>query len=137
MNMETASDLPSIFQGSDILPVQYTDLFRRGSSADAERRLLFALLEDGIRCYLRYRDAERRLLFALLEDGIRCYLRYRDAERNSPQRLEFLEAANWINSEDDDGPFAFVNVCESLGIDPSRLRWGVHKHIGMLEEIRV
>src|SRR5207245_9646121 len=32
MNMETASDLPSIFQGSDILPVQYTDLFRRGSS---------------------------------------------------------------------------------------------------------
>jgi hypothetical protein len=115
MNMETANDLPSIFQGSDILPVQYTDLFRRGSSSDAERRLLFALLEDGIRCYLRYRDAER----------------------NSPQRLEFLEASNWINSEDDDGPFAFVNVCESLGIDPSRLRAGVHKHMGMLEEIRV
>jgi hypothetical protein len=114
MNLETANELPNIFQGSDILPIQYNDMFRRGSSSDAERRLLFALLEDGIRCYLRYRDAER----------------------NSPQRLEFIEAANWINSESDDGPFAFVNVCEALGIDPSHLRYGVHKHMGLLEEIR-
>ena len=115
MNVETLNELPSIFQGSDILPIQYNDMLRRGTAADSERRLLFALLEDGVRCYLRYRDAER----------------------NSPQRLEFLEASNWINSEDDDGPFAFVNVCESLGIDPSRLRAGVHRHVGMLEEIRV
>lgn len=115
MNVETVSELPGLFQGCDILPVQYNDLFRRGSCSA---------------------EAERRLLFALLEDGIRCYLRYRDAERNSPQRLEFLEAANWINSEDDDGPFAFVNVCDALGIDASHLRDGVHKHIGLLDEIR-
>lgn len=115
MNVETVNELPSIFQGSDILPIQYNELFRRGTSSEAERRLLFALLEDGIRCYLRYRDAER----------------------NSPQRLEFLEASNWINSDDDDGPFAFVNVCEALGIDPSHLRYGVHRHVGQLEEIRL
>ena len=116
MNVETVSELPGLFQGCDILPVQYNDMFRRGSSSA---------------------DAERRLLFALLEDGIRCYLRYRDAERNSPQRLEFLEASTWINSQDDDGPFAFVNVCEALGIDPSHLRDGVRKHVGLLEEIRI
>jgi hypothetical protein len=115
MDLETVNELPSIFQGSDILPIQYNDLFRRGTSSA---------------------DSERRLLFALLEDGIRCYLRYRDADRSSPQRLEFLEASNWINSEDDDGPFGFVNVCEALGIEPSHLREGVRKHFGLLEEIR-
>src|SRR5258708_8343317 len=99
MTLETSNELPNIFQGSDILPIQYNDLFRRGTSSDAERRLLFALLEDGIRCYLRYRDAER----------------------NSPQRLEFLEASNWLNSENDDGPFAFMNQSEPSCIHPSHL----------------
>jgi hypothetical protein len=112
MDLQTLNELPNVFQGSEILPSQYNDLCRRGTSLEAESRLLFALLEDGIRCYMRYRGAQR----------------------NSPRRLEFIEAFDWINSEVDEGPFAFVNVCETLGIDPSRLRDGIDKHRRMLKE---
>ena len=45
-----ADDLPSIFQGVGILPTQYNDLHRRKFTLEGERRLLFAVLEDAIRC---------------------------------------------------------------------------------------
>ncbi len=115
MNLHmTGDDLPTIFQGIGILPAQYGEMRRKKLPSEGERKLLFAVLEDAIRCYLKHRDAGR-------------------ASRNDP---EFLEAAGWLSSDDDEGPFAFVNVCEALGINADRLRSGIRNHTGRLEEIR-
>jgi hypothetical protein len=96
--------LPGLFQGADILPSQYRDLVRKSTPYEGERNLLFAVLEDGIRRYLE------------------CH----DGDRTSP---EFIETSEWINSAEGFGPFAFVNVCETLGIDPDRLRKGLNRFL--------
>ena len=108
-------DLPNIFAGVGILPVQFGESRRRKLPSEGERKLLFAVLEDAIRTYLRHRDAGR-------------------AAYNNE---DFVEAAEWLSSDDEDGgPFAFVNVCEALGIEPDCLRMGITNHTGRLEEIR-
>ncbi|MGA2456453.1 MAG: hypothetical protein ABSF85_02585 [Terriglobales bacterium] len=109
----TADDLP-IFPGIGILPAEYASMCRRKLPAEGERKLLFAVLEDAIRCYLKHRDGDQ-------------------ACRKDP---EFLEAARWLSSDEESGPFSFVTVCEVLGINADRLRTGIHNHIGRLEEIR-
>ena len=48
-----ADDLPNVFQGVGILPSQYSDEHRKKFELEGERKLLFAVLEDAIRCYLR------------------------------------------------------------------------------------
>ena len=81
-------------------------------------------------------EGERKLLFAVLEDAIRLYIKNRDrgeASRNDP---DFIEAEEWLHSDKDAGPFTFVRVCEGLGINADRLRTGIHNHTGRLEEIR-
>ncbi len=62
---------------------------------------------------------EKRLLFAVLLDAV-IQLRRRNTARSA-------EAERWIRGEDDDTdtPFSFVNLCETLGIDPSYLARGL------------
>lgn len=110
----TADDLPDLFEGIGIVPAQYAAICRRNPPSECERKLLFAVLEDAIRTYLKHRDRGR-------------------ASRQEP---EFLEAAGWLSSDEESGPFAFVNVCEALGINAEWLRMGIHNHTGRLEEIR-
>ena len=62
--------------------------------------------------------AERRLLRAMLEDCLRTLLGRPTSERGKWQRRDLA----WIMSEDRDDVFAFENVCDALGIDPSYLR---------------
>ena len=50
-------DMPNIFAGVGILPVQYGESRRRKLPSEGERKLLFAVLEDAIRTYLRHRDS--------------------------------------------------------------------------------
>lgn len=107
-------DLPNIFSGVGILPVQFGESRRRKLPSEGERKLLFAVLEDAIRTYLRHRDK-----------GV-------EARNNE----DFVEAAEWLSSDEEDGPFAFVNVCEALGIEADCLRAGISRHTGRLEEIR-
>jgi hypothetical protein len=111
----TADDLPSIFQGIGITPVQFGEMRRKKLPSEGERKLLFAVLEDAIRCYLKHRD-----------NGEHAFA-----------NEDFVEAAGWLSSDEDDGPFAFVSVCEALGINADRLRWGIGNHTGRLAEIRV
>jgi len=106
-------DLPNIFAGVGILPVQFGESRRRKLPAEGERKLLFAVLEDAIRTYLRHRDS--------------------DAARSNE---DFIEAAEWLSCDEESGPFAFVSVCEALGIDADTLRSGISNHTGRLEEIR-
>jgi hypothetical protein len=107
-------DLPNIFAGVGILPVQFGESRRRKLPSEGERKLLFAVLEDAIRCFLRHRDGDA-------------------AARNNE---EFVEAAQWLSSDEDSGPFAYVSICEALGIDADSLRLGITNHTGRLEEIR-
>lgn len=115
MNTYAASDdLPNIFQNVCILPVQCGEARRKKMPSEGERKLLFAVLEDAIRCYLRCRDGSR-------------------SARKNP---EFREAAEWLGCDEEYGPFAFVSVCEALGIDADRLRVGINNHTGRLAQIR-
>ena len=62
---------------------------------------------------------EKRLMFAVLLDAV-IQLRRRNTARSA-------EAERWIRGEDgdEDTPFSFTNVCETLGIDPSYLARGL------------
>jgi len=83
-----------------LMPAQYADLVRRNHTLEGELKLLMAVLEDAIRCYLRNVDAK-------------------DGER----RREFVEVRNWFESAVSRraGIFGFENLCEALGIEPHRL----------------
>ena len=94
---------PSAFSGASILPEQYLST-RRDHRFDGERNLLFAILEDAIRCYLD-----------------NCNY------RTPIKRIQYVEAHDWIFSVKDRGPFSFVSVCENLDIEPESLRAGLKR----------
>ena len=50
-------------------------------------------------------------MLAVLEDAVRAYL--------GGSRLLVQEAECWISSARRESPFAFVVVCETLGLDPA------------------
>jgi hypothetical protein len=68
-----------------------------------------------------YHDGETRLLFAVLEDAIRCYA----IAKNSParsHRREFEEVQEWVNTRGDHDVFAFDSICAIFSIEPEALR---------------
>jgi len=79
--------------------VRYEAVYRRAEPASGERRLLLAVLEDGIRTLLKYARATHGRAFNLRR-----------------------EALTWLSSQDRSDVFAFESICEALGIDPDRLR---------------
>jgi hypothetical protein len=84
-----------------ILPVQFEELRRSGAGRPPEHGLMFAVLEDAVRCYQAARDV-----------------------RN--QRL-LRETEAWFASEAADSPFSFVTICQVLGFDPTYLRDGLRR----------
>lgn len=66
-------------------------------------------------------SGERRLLLAVLEDGIRTFLKNARATHGRASNLR-REALSWLVTEDRSDVFAFENICEALGIDAQRLR---------------
>ncbi len=64
---------------------------------------------------------EMRLLAAVLEDAVNCVVGNSDA-RTRQRRREFLKAYEWIWEDRSDWPFAFLNVCDVLGLDASAVR---------------
>ncbi len=64
---------------------------------------------------------EMRLIAAVLEDAIACYLKYYAAHTRRGKRI-CNEAAQWIFSREDDWLFGFDNICEMLRIDPDYIR---------------
>ena len=81
-----------------LLPGQYVDLVRRNHVIEGELKLLLAVLEDAIRCYLRNANSK-------------------EGER----RRDFIEVKSWFEG----GPtarrgdvFGFENICAALEIEP-------------------
>ena len=70
-------------------------------------------------------QALRALMLAVLKDGIACFQEYFFKPSRTNEKL-FLEAEEWINSNDDD-VFSFNNICDTLGLSPSRLRKGLER----------
>jgi hypothetical protein len=83
-----------------VMPSQFYPQFSSESTLPGEKRLMLAVLADAVDIFLKGdgRDARSRRLLA--------------------------ETAEWVRA-DDDGPFSFVNVCETLGLDASCLRRGL------------
>jgi hypothetical protein len=79
--------------------VRYEAVYRRAEPAGGERRLLLAVLEDGIRTFLKYARATHGRAFNLRR-----------------------EALTWLTAPERRDVFAFHNICETLGIDAMRLR---------------
>ena len=111
---------------------------RRGPAMGAARLVAVGALRDDAELavsfeavYSRTEPAggERRLLLAVLEDGIRTLLKYAGARRGRARTLE-REALAWMLSDAHSDVFAFASICETLEIDPSRLRGRVLARVG-------
>jgi hypothetical protein len=80
-------------------PGQYVDLVRRNHVIEGELKLLLAVLEDAIRCYLRNANA-----------------------KNGERRRNFVEVRNWFEGALAGAGradiFSFENLCVALGIEP-------------------
>jgi hypothetical protein len=64
---------------------------------------------------------ERALVLAVLWQAIADLQKYRFARRRRHQRL-YMEAYEWVASDDRIWPFSFVNLCETLNLSPESLR---------------
>jgi hypothetical protein len=99
----TAEDrVQELFQPDTLLPSQYFDRIRRRASADGERRLMVAILEDAVDVYRKQAGA-----------------------RDRKRRQLFDDAEAWIESSDTSWIFSYQNICDVLGIDATYLRKGL------------
>ncbi len=70
---------------------------------------------------------EKKLLVAVLEDAVRCLrhpvlLDTKQHPWSAAHPSARAEAAAWFASGDRSSPFAFLNVCEHLGLSPDWVR---------------
>ena len=91
-----------LLQPDSLLPSQYYAALRRKTAHEPERRLVIALLQDAVDCYQKH-------LFA----------------RDRKARQLYVDAEEWITSDEREWPFSFENVCELLNIHPVYLRRGL------------
>lgn len=88
---------------SDILvPSQFFDRPQAEGSAQPEKRLMLAVMEDAIATF------QKSVLGA-----------------NRRQRRLLRETEQWIQSDDTSWPFSFDNICAALSIESGYLRGGL------------
>lgn len=67
---------------------------------------------------------EVSLMAAVLEDAVHCIQKNMHAHRGRARR-EFLDACRWVFDGERRWPFAFENVCDTLGLSPGAVRRSV------------
>jgi hypothetical protein len=72
------------------------------------------------------KQPERRLLWAILQDGLETYMKYATATTHRGRRL-FQEAEEWIMQDDSPWPCSFETICQTLDLNPGYLRRGLHR----------
>jgi hypothetical protein len=82
-----------------ITPQQYYDQFSRAERLEGEWRLLFAVLEDAVRCYTTAARSGR-----------------------SADRRALEEVKEWVDARGDRDLFSFDSICRELDLEPDRLR---------------
>jgi hypothetical protein len=96
---------PGLFEPDVLLPSQYFDRLRRSAEYDPERRLIVAVLEQGVNDYLKHAGARE------------------------PKELElWQEVEAWVEDRDASWLFSFENICHVLDLEPDYLRRGLHAH---------
>jgi hypothetical protein len=75
---------------------------------------------------------EKRLQVAVLADAVLTFHRWAEDQRPRGRR-RFADVEAWFASEDADGPFAFVSICQSLHFDPGYVRKGLRQWRTRLE----
>lgn len=93
----------SLFMPDVVLPSQFQDIGRRG-----------------------LRGGERKLMAAMLSDGIDAYLEYCTSDKTDELSADVCE---WVHKRDSTYIFSFDVVCESLGIDPEYCRLGLARYL--------
>jgi len=91
-----------LLQPDTVLPSQYYANLRRKGAHEPERRLVIAVLQDAVDCFQKHLHA-----------------------RDRKARQLFVDAQEWIASEDRSWPFSFENVCDLLQINADYLRVGL------------
>src|SRR5215813_2680997 len=91
-----------LLQPDTLLPSQYFAALKRKGAHEPERRLVIAVLRDAVDCFQKH-------LWA----------------RDRKARQLFLDAEEWISSDDRSWPFSFENVCDLLQINAEYLRRGL------------
>lgn len=86
-----------------------TDLFEQDASLQGQYWNTFARSRD--------LDPEKRLLAAVLDDAIKNYRAFVVAGGR-----RFIEDERWLFNDDNREPFSFRNICDILGLSPSRIR---------------
>jgi hypothetical protein len=66
----------------------------------------------------------RRLLFAVLQDAVACWFRYRNT-RSSQGRELFREIRDWFLTKNRDSLYAFESICMHLNLDADYFRRGL------------
>ena len=69
---------------------------------------------------------EAALMRAVLEEALNCFQCQFQGDRENARRLG-LEAETWFFNDDTSWPFAFVNICTILGINPDYIRRGLRQ----------
>ena len=73
---------------------------------------------------------ERRLMAAILSDGIESYVAQNTSESQPARRRKnHIDASEWVETRDFSYVFSFDNVCECLGINPEYLRLGLARYV--------
>jgi hypothetical protein len=69
---------------------------------------------------------EVALLYAVLEDALKCFQQNAAADGRHARRLA-REAKEWFLADDHRWPFSFVSICAVLGLDPEYIRLGLKR----------
>lgn len=77
-------------------------------------------------------QAEKRLQVAVLADAVLTFHQSAGNKRARARRL-FAEVETWFASDEADGPFTFVAICDSLKFDPIYIRRGLRDWRAHLE----
>jgi len=70
--------------------------------------------------------SEQRLLLAVLREAVLTFQRCVDSRHYHDRRL-FREVTAWFDSNDTTSIFAFLPLCDALGLEPAYLRWGLQR----------
>lgn len=117
----TSFDIYETFFEPDVmLPSQFHDTDQDGLLG-GERRLMAAILSDGIEAYLNDKS-----------NGVRGLGRTKAAGNVVALKALHSEAIDWVETLDDSYVFSFDNVCRSLGIEPQYLRLGLTRYVAAL-----
>jgi hypothetical protein len=100
--LTTGERFASLFQPDTLIPQEFLETFKRRTHLQPEKRLMLALLEDGVAVFQKY-----------------------VAARDGKGKKYFQETEEWVLEEPSERLFSFTNVCETLGLNADYLRRGL------------